>query len=207
MAGRIIGNHGLYGYYDRFWEKNPANPGVFEDEHPEYFAQGYKGRPCNMCYTNPALIAQVVKDACTYFKTGKNPGLLAGKDWISVEPMDCGDFCKCDACRAWLPKVAVKKKDNITENFVNARHSNYIFQFANAVQKEVSKECPDGHVLLCAYASHGFPPSFPVDPKIYVSLCVHTRLWLRLVIPRPLTPGSSRNSKIPVPRLLPTKPG
>ena len=170
-------NHGLYPYFDRFWEKNPKNPSVFEGKHPEYFAKGYKGQPPQMCYTNPGLIAQVVKDACTYFKTGRNPGIHARNDWVSVEPMDSGEFCKCDTCRAWFPSVepAYKAPDDV---FMSAKYSNYIFQFANAVQREVSKTCPDGHIAVLAYAGHAFPPAFPVDPKIYVGPCLSSREWL-----------------------------
>jgi hypothetical protein len=60
---KCIANHSLYGYYDRFCEQNPNNAAVFEGKHPDWFAQGYEGRPPQMCYTSRGLIEQVAKDA------------------------------------------------------------------------------------------------------------------------------------------------
>jgi len=56
-------NHSFYDFYDRFWEKNPQRPDLFEARHPEYWAHGYQNKPPQLCYTSPSLLAQVVKDA------------------------------------------------------------------------------------------------------------------------------------------------
>ena len=73
--------HSFYGYYDRFWARNPKKPGVFESAHPDWFAQGYGEKPSpikeegkrypktyyekppQMCFTNEGFIQQVVRDA------------------------------------------------------------------------------------------------------------------------------------------------
>ncbi|MDD5708702.1 MAG: DUF4838 domain-containing protein [Kiritimatiellae bacterium] len=193
---QTVANHGLYSYYDRFWEKNPKNPGAFEGEHPEYFAKGYKGIPPQLCYSHPAVVAQVAKDAVMTFKTGKNPGVLAGKDWFSVEPMDNDSFCKCEDCRKWFPDVELGKQ-SATDVFMCGRFSDYIFQFANAVQKEVSKTCPDIHAFVLAYASHGFPPQFPLDPRIYIGPNLAIRQWLSPGDPKAFAAWIARESKDP----------
>ena len=172
----LIAGHGLYCYYDRFWEKNPNNTAAFEGEHPEFFARGYKGVPPQLRYGSPELVAQVAKDMTDYFKTGRQH-ILTGKDWCSVEPMDNASYDKEDM-KVWAPNVDAGKKREMVDVSMSGKYSDYIFQFANAVQKEVSKECPDGHVFILGYGDHAFPPSFPVDPKIYVQPEVSMREWL-----------------------------
>jgi hypothetical protein len=72
---RYVCNHSFYGYYDRFWEKNPKNPDVFVERRPEFFAKGYpeRDRPPQMCYTNKAFIQQVIADARQYFNGEGKP--------------------------------------------------------------------------------------------------------------------------------------
>lgn len=194
---QTVANHGLYSYFDRFWEKNPNNPSVFEGEQPEYFAKGYKGRPQQLCLTNPALVAQVVKDAQAFFTTGKSPGIMAWGDWVSVEPMDNDDFCRCPECMKWYKKGDQPGMRAPTDVFASDRYSNYVFQFANAVQQGVSKTCPDGHVFVLAYASHGIPPDFPVDPKIHVGPCLGSRQWLSPGDPKAFAAWVEREAKNP----------
>ncbi|MCC6581652.1 MAG: DUF4838 domain-containing protein [Phycisphaeraceae bacterium] len=172
----LVANHGLYSFYDRFWEKNPQNPNAFEGSHPEYFAQGYKGLPPQLCYTNPAVIEQVSKDIIEYFQTGKSK-VLAAADWASVEPMDNDYFCKCENCRKWFPNVEPGEKRSMEEVFMSGKYSDYMYHFANEVQKRVGEVCPEAHIFVLAYASHGMPPSFPVDPRIYTGTCVTPRYW------------------------------
>jgi len=61
------GNHSFRSYYDRFLRKNPDKPELFEGARPDYFAQGWSEGELQFCYTNPALVEQVVKDARDYF--------------------------------------------------------------------------------------------------------------------------------------------
>lgn len=183
-GGRALGgNHGLYGYYDRFWTKNPQNAGAFEAERHEFFAKGYNGTPPQLCYTNPALIAQVAKDINDYFdgKGGKN-GMNCGSDWVCIEPMDNDSMCKCPDCQALFNKKYADDKD-----FTNGQWSNYIFNFVNKVAHEVGKTHPDKYVMALAYFSHSYPPEFALEPNIISGSCLGTRTWLSPADPKAYT--------------------
>lgn len=198
FGGRqIVANHGLYGYYARFWEKDPGNTNGFEGDHPEYFAKGYKGIPPQMCLTDTGFVAQVVKDIRACFDPGgKNPGLMIGDNWVSLEPMDNDAFCKCDACKKWYTKDLPGERDK-QNTFMSGKFSDYIYQFANKVQEEVSKTHPRVHVFILAYASHGMPPSFPLNPQIYVGTCLATRNWISPAAPKPFRKWIAKEERDP----------
>ena len=162
------GNHSLYGYYRRFWAEEKGQEHLFEGKHADWFAQGYEGRPPQMCYTSRGLVEQVARDACEFFETGKSyPGAQAGGDCFCVEPMDNSQFCKCDHCRRWLTD-----RDADSPMFTNGRHSDYFFQFVNEVAKIVGKKHPEKHVVCLAYMTHGAPPErFRLEPNVLVQYC------------------------------------
>lgn len=162
-------NHSLYGYYDRFWEPNPARPECFVEQKPDWFAQGYEGKPRQMCYTNPDLVRQVAQDAREYF-SGQKTGAQLGIFWnpalpnpFPVEPMDNSSFCKCDRCQVWLAK-----KLGDVPHYSRGLHSEYFFQFVNAVAKSRS----DAPFITLAYMTHAYPPaSFRLEPNVAVAFC------------------------------------
>ncbi|MEI8196588.1 MAG: DUF4838 domain-containing protein, partial [Phycisphaerae bacterium] len=156
-------NHSLYAYYDRFWDKP-------ETRRPEFFAQGYEGKPPQLCYTNPALIKQVAADAADYYDTGNSHGIFwnpQAPNWFPVEPMDNDSFCRCAACQALLNKGADQGKE-----FSKGTHSDYFFNFVNEVTKELRKTHPKRSVVTLAYASHATPPTkIKLDPSVAVEFC------------------------------------
>ncbi|HPM80156.1 MAG TPA: DUF4838 domain-containing protein [Candidatus Anammoximicrobium sp.] len=162
------GNHSLYGYYRRFWAEEKGQEQLFEGRHADWFAQGYKGQPPQMCYTSRGLVEQVAQDACEFFETGKNyPGAQAGGDCFCVEPMDNAQFCKCADCQKWLTG-----RDADSPFFTNGRHSDYFFQFVNEVAKLVAPKHPDKHIVCLAYMTHGAPPQkFQLEPNVLVQYC------------------------------------
>ena len=92
-------NHSLYGYYDRFWKKNPKCPEVFVAAHPDWFSQGYStseleghgGQPPQMCYSSQGLVDQVVADARKYFDgRGTEVDAVAVGRYFTIVPMDRG---------------------------------------------------------------------------------------------------------------------
>jgi len=162
------GNHSLYGYYRRFWAAEPGQEALFEQRRADLFAQGYEGQPPQMCYTSPALVEQVARDACEFFETGKSyPGAQADGDFFCVEPMDNDLFCKCADCQKWLTGC-----DADSPFFTNGRHSDYFFQFVNEVAKRVGKRHPDKRVVCLAYMTHGAPPQrVALEPNVLVQYC------------------------------------
>lgn len=164
------GNHSLYGYYDRFWEKSadPAAAALFEGKHPEWFAQGYEGRPPQLCYSSRGLIEQVARDAREVFAgQPARPGAVAAGDFFCVEPMDNEQFCRCPACQALLTSAS-----GFDPFFSNGRHSDYFFTFVNEVAKEARRTDPGKWIVTLAYMSHAAPPKrVHLEPNVVVQFC------------------------------------
>lgn len=156
-------NHSFYDFYDRFWEKNPQRPELFEGRRETYWAKGYAGKPPQLCYTSPQLIAQVVKDA--------RAKLDAGADYVPLVPMDNDQQCRCANCQALLDK------ENKSRQFSTGKASALFWSFANAVARELRQSHPDKFVGTIAYYDYAFPPAFAIEPNILVGPCLHTRNW------------------------------
>ena len=155
--------HSFYGYYDRFLK-----------DHPDWFAQGYPGRPPQMCYTNPDFVRQVVQDARDYFDgKGAKPGAAAMGDVFGLVPMDNSSWCKCPRCQA---EMNAAEESNL--QFNNGKASDYVFNFVNKVACEVRKTHPDKWIGALAYSSYAYyPAKVKPEPNVIVQLCLHTRNW------------------------------
>ena len=159
--------HSFEAYYDRFWKPNPKWPEKFEVSHPEYFAKGYSGNayPPQLCYSNPALVAQVVKDARARFD--------AGAEMFDLVPMDNGSHCKCAACQSLIDP---KDSDAF---FSSGRTSDLFYSFANKVAAELRTSHPDKFVGVLAYFDYArFPKKIDaIEPNILVGPCLSVRNW------------------------------
>jgi hypothetical protein len=80
---------------------------------------------------------------------------------------------------------------------MTGHESDYIFQFANAVARQVDKTHPDKHCFVLAYAGHAFPPSFPLDPSIYVGPCLSSRQWISPGDPAAFRAWVAAEQKVP----------
>lgn len=78
---------------------------------------------------------------------------------VSVDPADGGGFCECADCRK---KFAAPTDQQF--------YSNQVFYTANEVAKALRREFPDGYVNLYGYAHHSAPPTFPLEPNVYVTI-------------------------------------
>jgi hypothetical protein len=167
-------NHSFYGYYDRYYAKNPKCPERFETEHRDWFAQGYSGRPPQMCFTNSGFIEQVVQDARDYFDgKGAKPGAQANGDFFALVPMDNSSWCKCPACQAQMNE---DQRDN--RHFSNGIASDYVFGFANQVATEIRTSHPDKYLATLSYSSYAYyPQRIRLESNIAVQLCLHVRNW------------------------------
>lgn len=165
-------NHSFYGYYDRFWEKNPKQPELFVEHRPEYFAHGYEGKPPQMCYTNQGFIEQVIADARDYFDgKGTKPGAMAFGDFFALVPMDNSAYCKCDACQALM-----NRDEADSPFFSNGYASDYVFGFTNRVARAIAESHPDKYLATLAYARYAYyPERVRLEPNIAVQMCLHVR--------------------------------
>jgi uncharacterized protein DUF4838 len=166
-------NHSFYGYYDRYWEpsKHAKTAKLFERRRPEFFAQGYPGRPPQMCFSNKPFVDQVIADARAYYDgKGVPHRAQAAGEYFALVPQDNGRWCKCAPCQAQLNASAR------TGMFSNGWASDYFFTFANTVAREVARTHPDKTLSTLAYASYAYPPTrFKLEPNISVQFCLHMR--------------------------------
>ena len=163
-------NHSFYWYYERFLYEDAKN---FESKHPEYFAQGYDGEPPQLCFLNPGVIAQTVKDIRAYLDHGgytnkyRNVGSVGpqwGKNRYVLEPQDNPGFCKCPLCTPYYEPA--RKKEN-------SQHSTYWYTFVAAVAKEIKNSHPTAKIGTLAYMSHeGLPKGVKLPDNVEVYFCV-----------------------------------
>jgi hypothetical protein len=115
------------------------------DEHPEYLAlvDGKRQGP-QLCVSNPEVRKLVAQDALGQFR--RQPQ----RDMVSLETSDGGGHCQCDACQR-LGSI-----------------SDRVFGLANEVARVVAEKYPGKMVGLYAYNDHCEPPSFPLEPNVYV---------------------------------------
>lgn len=167
-------NHSFYGYYDRYWARNPQRPQLFVEPRPEWFAKGYKGRPPQMCYTNRDFIRQVIRDARDYFdRKGLKPGAQAMGDYFALVPMDNNRWCKCPACQAEMNE---DQRDN--PHFSNGFASDYVFGFVNKVARAIGRSHPDKFLSAIAYHDYAYyPRRVKLEPNVSVQMCLHVRNW------------------------------
>lgn len=123
-----------------------ANRQLFE-EHPEYRAlvQGQRQGE-QLCVSNPA-----VRRLATEWALGQ----LARRpeqEMVSLECSDGNGQCECEDC-ARLGSV-----------------SDRVFGLANEVARAVARQCPGKMVGCLAYNQHSEPPSFALEPNVYVQL-------------------------------------
>ncbi len=168
---KMICNHAFYGYYGRFWQKPENNPETFVERRPDYFAHGYKGQPPQLCYTSPALIAQVIKDTREYYEGKVDHVDLRTGSWLTppnpfaVELMDNEKVCRCEQCQAQI------QTDRSSLGFSSGEASDYWFGFVNRVAEDLAATHPDRVLMTLAYARHAEPPSFPLQSNVVVQFC------------------------------------
>ena len=169
-------NHAFTAYQDRFLQKNPDRPELFEGYHPEYFAVGRTGGPHErqFCYTNQAFIKQVAKDARDYFDGQPLKGeQIALGDYFAVVPLDNANWCQCEECSRQL----AIDKDNIRgEHFNCGTATHYLWTFINNVAKEVKKTHPGKKIAALAYHVYAYlPEDIELEDNISVAPCLHPR--------------------------------
>lgn len=127
------------------WQTIIANNKAEFDKHPEYLALvGGERKGEQFCVSNPA-VRKIARDyALDFF--AKNPDA----DMVSMETSDGGGHCECDDC---------KKLGNISDR---------AFGPANEVAKAVAEKHPGRMVGMYAYNDHCEPPTFELEPNVYV---------------------------------------
>ena len=117
------------------------------DKHPEWFALvDGKRQAAQICVSNPDVQQRMIGGVLAAFR--KDPK----RNMVSVEPNDGKGYCECDECRKL------------------GGHSDGVFHLANVVAKAVRRELPGKWVGLLAYAFHSDPPTFAIEPGVYIQV-------------------------------------
>ncbi len=181
FGGRAMeAGHTTGGYIRRFWDK-PKDATFFESYHPEFFAQGHRHTPparWQLCYMNPGLIQQVVRDARDYFD-GKG---MKAEEWyynkgesFIIVPGDNCDYCKCPRCAALIKKIPTRGHAGNANDMI----SDYWFAFVNKVAREVKKSHPDKWIGTIAYSRYAYPPTHErLEPNVWIKIVLDSRrVW------------------------------
>lgn len=124
------------------------------EKHPEYLAM-VKGRRqtldmrldhLKICPGQPGvqqLVANYTRQQLLKFPDRQS---------VSLDPSDGGGHCECDKCLA-LGSI-----------------SNRVFTLANVAAAAIQKDFPGKMVALYAYSEHSVPPTFKLEPNVYVEL-------------------------------------
>jgi hypothetical protein len=170
------GNHSFRSYHDRFGEKNPAHPELFEGRRPEFFAQGQTGGgdSLQLCYTNETLIQQVAQNARDFFEgKGLKGQQVAIGDYFALVPLDNSAWCKCAKCQALLAKDVGNAHGG---HFNSGTASHYWFIFVNAIARETARTHPGKYLATLAYHVYAFRPAdMVIEPNVAVAPCLQVR--------------------------------
>jgi hypothetical protein len=138
--------------------------------NPDWFALvNGKRSPGKPCYSHPEVVRAGVRKAVAYFTA--NPKA----DMISVSAPDGIGYCACDLC---LKASGVTSCVASNGTYFGTRAdglevcvvSETIFRYANAVAKAVAEAHPGKLVGCLAYSSYAHPPSFRLEPNLYVEI-------------------------------------
>jgi hypothetical protein len=129
------------------WQDIIANNAKLFKEHPEYLAltKG-KRQGEQLCVSNAAVQRLAVEHVLKQFE--RRPGL----EMASIECSDGGGHCECEECKKL------------------GSYSNQVFGLANHVARAVAAKYPGKRVGLYAYNEHSEPPTFDLEPNVYVQL-------------------------------------
>ncbi|MFA6291632.1 MAG: DUF4838 domain-containing protein [Victivallales bacterium] len=165
-------NHSFYGWYDRFWEKNPKNTDVFVEKKSDWFAQGYPDAkvPPQLCYSNPEVVQQCLADARKFFtmpEDERKKSSLGTDRFFPVVPMDNTSYCRCARCAKFGPA------ERVSQGYSTGDHSERVWSFVNQIAKGIKQSNPDKMLSALAYSSYAWrPKGMKIEDNIAVQMCL-----------------------------------
>lgn len=129
------------------WQAIIADNKTAFAEHPEYLSLvSGKRQGVKLCVSNPEVRRIATEWVLKQFEA--NPS----RDMVSLEPSDGVGQCECVKCL---------KLGSISDR---------VFGLANEVARAVTRAYPGKLVGMLAYSDHSVPPSFALEPNVYVQL-------------------------------------
>ena len=125
-----------------------------------------------LCYSHPGVINAM--------RTYVLDEIEKGRTFVSMSPVDGADFCECARCAAVARGGKLEKRDYtifattpegklvniVSENFFNA---------VNLVALTVRSKHPNVLLGTYAYSSFSHPPTFKIEPNVYIITSTHFR--------------------------------
>jgi len=162
-------NHSYGGWPKRFLKK-----------HPDWFSKGYEGRTRDrqLCFSNPEVVAQMIKDARDFFDGKPVPGMtMAAGDMVALVPMDNRSYCKCERCRAEMDPLPEGVEP--VDGFNSGVYSRHVFNFVTKVADAVARSHPGKRIGALAYDGYFAVPKNMTRKRdnLAVMVCVQSDSW------------------------------
>ena len=134
---------------------------------PELFAMrdGKRVKGSKPCYSHPAFIQLTTERVLAQ--------AASGAKMISLTPADGLGYCECPLCHAWAKGGEVfwdkgsqfaKRPDGVLVCIT----SESLFNCINAAAKALHAKYPDVLIGTYAYSAYSHPPSFAVEPNVFI---------------------------------------
>jgi hypothetical protein len=165
--------------------------------HPAWFAQvNGKRMPSKPCYANPEVIERAKAAALNHFE--RNPGSAM----LTVSAPDGLGFCSCDLCQKQSRVTEIYDSNGVSFGRQPDGHevsiaSETIFNMANQVARAVAAKFPGKRIGIMAYSGYAHPPSFRLEPNIYLEVTAGYRRT-PLTLPEQMTELGAKSSALGV---------
>ncbi|MDD4109780.1 MAG: DUF4838 domain-containing protein [Prolixibacteraceae bacterium] len=141
--------------------------------HPEWFALVDGSRkPSKVCYSNPDVIQRMISYAMEQ--------AAGGATTVSLSPADGLGYCECDLCFATARGGEIKEEMGTffatrPDGQLICTVSETLFNAVNEFAGAVGRKYPDVMLGCYGYSSYSQPPSFKLEPNVFIQTTTHYR--------------------------------
>jgi hypothetical protein len=167
------------------------------ETHPEWFALVAGQRKISKpCYSHPQVIAKATEHALRHFE--QDPS----SEMVSLSAPDGLGFCTCELCKKQAKVAELFESNGVffgkqSDGQEVSIASETIFNMANQVAKALAAKFPSKLIGMLAYSGYAHPPSFKLEPNIYVEVTAGYRRT-PLTLPEQMTTFGQRASALGV---------
>jgi hypothetical protein len=141
--------------------------------HPEWFAlvKGQR-KASKLCYSNPEVVQRMIQYALDQSAKGATS--------VSLTPADGLGYCECNLCFAAAKGGQVKEEMGSffatrPDSVLVCTVSESLFNAVNQVAKVVKEKYPNVILGCYGYSAYSHPPSFKLEPNVFVQTTTHYR--------------------------------
>ncbi len=136
------------------------------ESNPEWFAEvDGERRNSKPCYSHPEVIRRMIESARRQAEDGRK--------MVGVGAPDGLGYCECEKCRKVFEggepfeqhrTMFAERPDGKLVNIT----SETLFAATNKVARVIAEEYPEVMVTQFAYSAYAHPPSFEMEPNVYI---------------------------------------